>query len=65
MNVPVVLDVPDSTVAMLKAASPLVRAIAEHAPALRELGGAARVFVREADAIIRAERKKKRARPRR
>lgn len=65
MNLPIVVDVPDSTVAMLKAASPLVRAIADHAPALRELGGAARGFVREADRIIRAEQKKKRARPRR
>jgi hypothetical protein len=65
VNVPVVLEVPDATLALLKAAAPLVETISAHAPALRALSTAGRGFVREANAILAAEKKKKRAGPRR
>jgi hypothetical protein len=59
VNVPVTLTLPDATVALLEAAAPLVRTVSEHAPALRQLGAAGRVFVKEADKILKAERARK------
>jgi hypothetical protein len=58
VRVPVTLDLPDSTVALLEAAAPFVRAIREHAPALRQLGATGSAFAREANRIVKEQRRK-------
>jgi len=63
VRVPVVLEVPDATLALLEAAAPLVRTISEQAPALRALGAAGRTFAKEANRIVKAERAKRPKRP--
>jgi len=65
LRVPVSLEVPDATLALLEAAAPLVRTIADHAPALRALRDSGKVFAKEANRILAAERRKKRAAARR
>lgn len=65
LRVPVTLDVPDAMLALLEAASPLVKTIGENAPALRALRESGKTFVKEADRILAAERRKKRAAARR
>lgn len=65
--VPLTVDLPESTLALLEAAAPLVRAIRSQAPALRVLGTAGRDFAREASRIVKEERRKRapgRPRPR-
>jgi hypothetical protein len=64
VNVPLTLPLPDSTVALLEAAAPFVRAIREHAPALRQLGATGSAFAREANRIVKEERRKRPAAPR-
>jgi hypothetical protein len=65
VRVPVVVDVPDPLLELLRAAAPLVQTISEHAPALRALSASGRTFAKEANRIVKAERAKKRARLRR
>ena len=65
VRVPLSVEVPDATIALLEAAAPLVRTIREHAPELRALRESGKTFVKEADRILRAERRKKRAAARR
>ena len=64
-RVPVAIEVPDATLALLEAAAPLVRTIGENAPALRALRASGQTFVKEANRILAAERRKKRAASRR
>ena len=65
VRLPLSVEVPDATIALLEAAAPLVRTIREHAPELRALRDSGKTFVKEADRILRAERRKKRAAARR
>jgi hypothetical protein len=64
-RIPVSIEVPDAVVSLLQAASPLVRTISEHAPALRALRVSGQTFVKEADRILAAERKAAAARRKR
>lgn len=60
MNVPVTLALADSAVALLlEAAGPFVRAIRENAPALKQLGQTGSAFAREANRIVKEERRKR------
>lgn len=65
VRVPIVVDVPDPWLEMLQAAAPLVRTIADNAPALTALRESGQRFAKEAKRIVKAERAKKRARARR
>ena len=64
-SLPVMVEVSDSTLHVLEAAGPFVRALRDNAPALRAVKDAGVVLGREVGRAIRAEQRKRPKKPRR
>lgn len=64
-RLPVTVEVSEGTLHLIESAAPFVRALREHAPALRAVKDAGAVFGREVGRAIQAEQRKRPKKPRR